>query len=60
MLIPIAEELKVELINYPYYHLLALKMVRVLFKIFLDLLGEQSYYLISEAKTPENYLFAQY
>ena len=61
ILVPIAEELRIKLINYPLTIIyLPLKWCGYAFKLFLTVLGEQSFYPISVDKKPKNCLFAQY
>lgn len=60
ILIPIAEELKVKLTNYPLTVIyLPLKWCGYAFKLFLSVLEEKRYYPNKE-KRPGNCLFAQY
>lgn len=63
ILLPIAKELKKNLTSYPLTLIyLPLKWCGYAFKLFLDELGEASYFLSPEQteKSPENCLFAQF
>ena len=61
ILLPIAEEVKLKLIDYPLTIVyLPLKWCGYAFKFFLDVLGEKSYFPENCVRSPENCLFAQY
>ena len=58
---PIAEELKLKLLDYPLTTVyLPLKWCGYAFKLFLDVLREKSYFPENCVKSPENCLFAQF
>ena len=61
ILLPIAEELKIKLIDYPLTIIyLPLKWCGYAFKCFLDVLEEKSYFPDNCIRSPENCLFPQY
>ena len=61
ILLPIARELKLKLINYPLTIIyLPLKWCGYAFKLFLSVLADKSYFPPSNEIRPENCLFAQF
>ncbi|XP_015747113.1 PREDICTED: Werner syndrome ATP-dependent helicase homolog [Acropora digitifera] len=61
ILYPIAKDLKKKLADYPLTLIyLPLKWCGYAFKLFLDILGDASYFPINADKIPENCLFGQF
>ena len=61
ILVPIAEELKLKLNNYPLTLIyLPLKWCGYAYKLFLSILGERRYSPLTNEKNPGNCLFGQY
>lgn len=61
ILYPIAKDLKTELADYPLTLIyLPLKWCGYAFKLFLDILGDASYFPVNAEKIPENCLFGQF
>ena len=61
ILVPIAEELKLKLNNYPLTIIyLPLKWCGYAYKLFLSILGDRRYSPLTNEKTPGNCMFAQY
>ena len=61
ILYPIAKDLKTKLADYPLTLIyLPLKWCGYAFKLFLDVLGDASYFPVNAEKIPENCLFGQF